>query len=407
MAQERPAAPRKSRPVSYRALGLFWAGVLLFVGLSAVSLQVLGPVPPPAPPAPPPPAVAPPPPPVPTPTPVVGAGIPEPDKELLEEITDNPGHFQPTIAKDEHREPSQFYASHAYDKSARPPFVAMVVSGAGLDQEETERLLNDLPGAIDVAFSAYMPGRDDDEDQRRAEENYRKGHAGAASPLPVRADALTARARATSHECLLSIPMEPSGYPTTNEGPKALVTSANEDAIKQNLEWALSRLGGCIGATSASDGLNGDRFAQTSPFFKYVVEQVTDRGLLYLDPQTGAPDLFVDNPGSIRLVDTIVDLPPNPDKPEEPASAARIDQRLDDLVTKAKLQGSAVGLAGPPTPLLLERLRVWVSALPSRGVTLVPLTAIPPPQPPPGAADPNADAQKASDTDKAQDQQKE
>ena len=60
-----------------------------------------------------------------------------------------------------------------------------------------------------------------------------------------------------------------------------------------------------------------------------------------------------------------------------------IDQRLAALERLATERGKAIGLAGPPKPVMLERIAVWANGLAARGVTLVPLTAIPGPPPPP------------------------
>ncbi len=41
----------------------------------------------------------------------------------------------------------------------------------------------------------------------------------------------------------------------------------------------------------------------------------------------------------------------------------------------------ALGVAGPLRPVTIERLRAWSRDLSSRGVTLVPVSALPPPHP--------------------------
>ncbi|MEJ0046801.1 MAG: divergent polysaccharide deacetylase family protein [Rhodospirillales bacterium] len=84
------------------------------------------------------------------------------------------------------RAPYSLYAAN-FDPTDKHPRVAMVVSGAGLDQDATLHLLADLPAAVDVAFSAYMPEALDEQ--------------------------FAARARQTGHECLVSIPMEPASFP--------------------------------------------------------------------------------------------------------------------------------------------------------------------------------------------------
>ena len=349
-----PGQPAPAAPVtSYRTLGLFWATVLVCLGAGASALQVLGPpphdaglaaaqpVPPQAAPAaeaavqPKQPAAA---------TPVMAA----PDAALMEPAADFPGRTLPVVGPG-NRTPLSVYAA-PFDATDKHPRVALVIAGAGLDQEQTLHLLNDLPGAVDVAFSPYMPENLDDQ--------------------------FAARTRATHHECLQSIPMEPTGYPLSEEGARSLLTGADSEQNRQNLEWALSRLPGCVGATGASDGQMGERFAQTGQGFADVLTEMSKRGLLYVDPRTGAPALATNDGANVRVVDLVIDQSPNA---EQGVTADLIDQRLATLEHMATVRGAAIGLAGPPKPILLERIAVWAHALAAHGVTLVPVSAIPGP----------------------------
>jgi len=333
---------------SFRPLAWFWAGVLGLSGGVAVVLALLGPpnaaavvtaarVTPPAQTAgpaeqhPAAPADAPLPP-VP-PLAMRGAPIADPNPDLLESAAGMPGQFLPRVAADG-RKPASVYAA-AFDPDERHPRVALIIDGAGLDQAVTHRLLSDLPAAIDVAWSAYTPF--------------------------AYAATLARMARQQGRECLVSIPMEPSGYPGVDEGSRALLTSATPAVNWQNLLWALSSVQGCVGATGASDGMLGERFAQSAQAFGDVRAELRRRGLIYLDP--GQVDVVIDRASSVA----------------EPAAADAIDERLADLTRAAQEHGSAIGLAGPPRPVMLERIAVWAHGLAAHGVVLAPLTALPTP----------------------------
>jgi polysaccharide deacetylase 2 family uncharacterized protein YibQ len=282
--------------------------------------------------------------------------IPAPLAALQEPAPDFPGHFLPIKGPDG-RTPMAAYAA-PFPAGDKHPRVVLVVDGAGHDIDLTEHLLNDLPGAVDVAFSAYM---EDD-----------------------RAGRLAALARKTGHECLVSIPMMPSNFPIEDEGIRQLQEGPDAEANRLNLEWSLSRLTGCVGATGASDGFMGERFAQDGLGFSQVLEEAGNRGLLYLDPRTGSPALASATVTPISVVDLVIDHSPNP---EQPVTADLIDQRLAALERLATERGVAIGLAGPPQPVLLERIAVWAHGLAARGVSLAPLTAV---QKPPKAADADA-----------------
>jgi polysaccharide deacetylase 2 family uncharacterized protein YibQ len=288
---------------------------------------------------------------------MTGSAIPEPDPALQEPAIDYADRMMPRVA-DNGRTPSVLYAA-AFDPSERHPRVALVLDGAGLDRALTEQAMKTLPSAIDLAFSAYAPASS--------------------------AARLAQAARRQGRECLVSIPMEPSGFPAAEEGDRSLLIGGDPGQNRQDLEWALSNVQGCVGATGGSDGLNGERFAATRQAFGDVLSAIDRRGLIYLDPRPLAPPPDDAMPGRSlpRIVDVIVD---HAASAEDPADAATIDRNLARLEKLALTRGTAIGLAGPPTPVLLDRLAVWAQGLAAHGLVLAPLTAIPPPSLPTEAA---------------------
>jgi len=339
---------------SFRPLLYFWLAIAAIAVLGALTLQLLGPPGPAALPEPPLvashvkhydiPGAAPPPP---------IASILKADPSLLEPSAETPSRLLPKIDENG-RTPAQAYAAN-FDPAERHPHIALVIDGIGLDRALSAKVLHDLPRMIDIAFSAYA--------------------------VPDAVASLLPMARAQGRECLVSIPMEPSGFPVVEEGDKMLLTGGIPEQNRLNLEWALSGVQGCVGATAAADGMAGERFAESRQAFGNVLAELDQRGLIYLDPRPGAPPPETPMAGHAlpRVVDVVVDRPTSPD---EPASAETIDKNLASLERIAAEHGSAIGLAGPPRPVLLERLAVWTNALTAHGVVLAPLTAIPPPRPP-------------------------
>ncbi len=330
-----PAKQAPARRSRYSGLIIFWVIVLSGSVIAASIIQALGPMPnatfyaiPKKP----------------VKLPPAGA-IAAPDMALQEAAPDVPGHFLPIVGPN-NRTVAQAYAA-PFDAADKHPRVALVITGLGLDQDQTLHVINDLPGAIDIAYSPYMPEAHEDK--------------------------LLASGRAGGHECLLEIPMEPAGFPLTEEGGKALLTGVDPEQNRQNLEWALARVPGCVGATGALDGLMGERYAQTGRGFAALLTETSKRGLIYLDPRTGAPAL-TDAPPGTYVADLVIDAAPNAD---EPMTGDLIDRRLALLEKLATERGAAIGLAGPPRPILLERVAIWAHGLAARGVSLAPLTSIP------------------------------
>jgi len=343
---------------SFRPLVIFWVFVLCLLGAGAATLQYLGPVAPhiavrakparvqeaapqlqpAAPAAPSVPAVPP---------------IMAPDASLQEPAVELPDRMLPRIA-DTGRTPAQAYAA-AFDPAEQHPRIALVIDGMGLDMALSQLVLRTLPRTIDIAYSAYAP----------------------AAVL----SALDKEARQQGRECLVSIPMEPSGYPAAEEGEKSLLTGNSPELNRLNLDWVLSNMPGCVGATGGSDGMEGERFAESRQSFADLLSTLDHRGLLYLDARPGPPPPDALQPGRAmpRDVDVIVDRALSAD---QPAGADAIDRNLATLERLAAEHGQAIGLAGPPRPVLLERLAVWANGLAARHLVLAPLSAIAPPHPP-------------------------
>ena len=126
----------------------------------------------------------------------------------------------------------QVYAA-GFDRSSRRPQVGVVLAGIGLIQAESDEAIRTLPHGITLAVSPYA--RDPSK--------------------------LLAAARAAEHEYLLSIPMEPQGFPLNDPGRQALMTNLSSDQNRTRLEWMLSRFAGYVGAIGAEGSLRGERFA--------------------------------------------------------------------------------------------------------------------------------------------------
>ena len=181
--------------------------------------------------------------------------IASPDPALLQPTADIPGGFLPRIATDG-RAPMQVYA-RGFDRSTQRPRVGLLLAGVGLNEADSEDAIRTLPGGITFAFSPYAN----------------------------RPQKLVDAARLAEHEFLISIPMEPQGYPLNDAGNQALLTGAPAGQNQQRLNWALTRITGYVGATGAlGTFLRGERLAQMSEQIGPVLQTLAARGLLYVDP---------------------------------------------------------------------------------------------------------------------------
>ncbi|MBC7802116.1 MAG: divergent polysaccharide deacetylase family protein [Gemmatimonadaceae bacterium] len=268
------------------------------------------------------------------PPPAVWNGrIAAPDPALLEPSRSFPLSTLPRVAADGSL-PRLVYRRPESAPAGRPR-VALLLAGLGLSAADARAAIESLPGSVTLAFSAYTPN----------------------------ADALVETARARGHEFLASLPMESDGFPMNDAGPRSLLTGATPGANRENLEWALSRIQGYVGVTAASDGFRGERFAAQTSTFALMMDEIGRRGLLYVDPRPGAPPPRTAG----RSVDLVID---------DPATRADIEAKLAALERIARERGSAMGLAGRPQAMTVEKIAAWIRGLEARGIDIVPISAL-------------------------------
>ncbi len=233
---------------------------------------------------------------------------------------------------------SRLVYARPVDPAEHRPRIAILMIGLGMSVNDSRTAIETLPGPVSLAFSPYA----------------------------VNTDPLQAASRQAGHEMLVSIPLEPQGYPLNDAGSHSLLTGAPPEQNAQNLDWALSRIQGYVGAVGALDGMRGERFAEQTSSLKSMLDELKRRGLLYVDPRPGrASELLPQVPG--RNVDLVIDDPP---------ARAEIEAKLAGLERIAREKGSALGLAGPLRPVTVERIAAWARGLGDRGIALVPVSAL-------------------------------
>jgi polysaccharide deacetylase 2 family uncharacterized protein YibQ len=273
-------------------------------------------------------------------TAITPLAIRAPDPDLLEPSAIYPGGMLPRIGPDGRR-PMRVYAARAEPPDARPR-VALLLSGIGMSETDSMEAIRATPAAVSLAVSPYS----------------------------FRPERLLLAARMAGHETFLSLPLEPDRYPIDDPGNRALLTGNTPGLNDQRLEWALTRFAGYVGATGALGGMRGERFGGAPELMAPLLRELASRGLMYVDPRPGAP------PPPLcagRGVDVVVD---------EPAVRTTIEANLARLEQAARDHGSALGLVGEPRPVTLDRIAAWASTLASRGIVLVPASALARPPPP-------------------------
>ncbi len=245
----------------------------------------------------------------------------------------------PKIAADGTR-PAEAFARAVKPLPGKPdaPRIALIVGGLGIGANATAEAIAKLPGVITLGIVPY--GSD--------------------------VAALAARARSAGHEVLLEVPMEPFDYPDNDPGPQTLLTSLAPQQNMDRLYWLMSRFQGYVGVANTM----GARFTASEPSFAPILRETAKRGLIYVDdgsnPRSVAGRIAGANNLPFARADVILDSVPTP---------AEIDHALGRLEMTARERSIAVGIASA-LPVSIDRIAKWAKAAESRGLLLVPVSAV-------------------------------
>jgi uncharacterized protein len=245
----------------------------------------------------------------------------------------------PKIAADGVR-PAEAFAQPVSPLPGRPdaPRIAIIVTGLGVSTKATSDAITRLPGPVTLAFMPY-----------------------ARDPA-----VMVGRARGGGHEVLLQVPMEPFEYPDNDPGPQALLTALAPQQNIDRLYWLMSRFQGYVGLVN----MMGGRFTASEQAFAPVLRETASRGLIFVDdgsnPRSVAGRIAGANNLPFVKADVVLDTVPTP---------AEIDRALNRLEMAARERGVAVGITSA-LPVSLTQIAKWAKAVASRGILLVPITAV-------------------------------
>ena len=244
----------------------------------------------------------------------------------------------PKIAADGVR-PADAFAQPVKALPGRPdaPRIAIIVSGLGVSAKDTANAIARLPGPVTLAFVPY--GSD---------------------------AALVAQARSRGHEVLLEVPMEPFDYPDNDSGPETLLTSLSPQQNIARLHWTMSRFQGYVGLIN----MMGARFTASEQAFAPVLRETGKRGLIFVDdgsnPRSVAGRIAGANNLPFAKAAVTIDAVPTPNE---------IDRALGRLERMARQRHIAVGIASA-LPVSIAHIAKWAKSAASRGILLVPITAV-------------------------------
>jgi uncharacterized protein len=267
---------------------------------------------------------------------VVPTEVPAVDPKFVEMTPHGP---VPRVAADGTR-PADAFARPVQPLPGKPdaPRIALIIGGLGVSANATADAIAKLPEEVTLGFVPY--GAD--------------------------VAAFATRARTAGHEILLQVPMEPFDYPDNDPGPQTLLTTLTPQQNIDRLYTVMGKIQGYVGMTNTM----GARFTASEESFSPILRETAKRGLIFVDdgsnPRSTAGRIA--GAGNLPLVhaDVVLDAVPTP---------AEIDRALDRLEMAARERSFAVGVSSA-LPVSIEHIAAWAKAAESRGLLLVPVTAV-------------------------------
>ena len=255
-----------------------------------------------------------------------------PERALLE---DSPYGPLPKRASDGRR-PLDVYARPW--SGARGARVAIVIGGLGVSQTGTQRAIASLPPEVTLAFAS----------QGNSISRW------------------MAEARRSGHEILMQLPMEPFDFPQVNPGRDTLLV---DDVGQENTDKLHRVLAKTTNYTGVVNYL-GARFTAEPAVMAPLVEELAQRGLLYLDDGTSArsvADRLAKEKGTaFAAADTTIDAQ---------RDRGAVLAKLDELERTARAKGFAIG-TGSAFDTTVEAVASWVAEATKRGIEIVPVSAL-------------------------------
>lgn len=230
--------------------------------------------------------------------------------------------------------PWQRYAALSEPNDGRP-MIAIVIDDVGLNRKRVRDLIA-LPKVLTLAFLPYAKGL-----SKSAE--------------------LT---RASGHEVMLHLPMEPLRE-SADPGPDALREKLSLEEIRVATLKNLAKFEGYVGVNNHM----GSKFTAFEPGMAVVMDILSDKGLLFLDSRTtasskgyrlakergmptGTRDVFLDN---------II-------------KETAILKQLAEVEKLAKKKGIAIAI-GHPHKETIAALSKWMPAIIDKGFHFIPISA--------------------------------
>lgn len=255
-----------------------------------------------------------------------------PDRQLIEQSDHGP---LPRRGEDGRRPFDVYARPWSGTRGAR---VAILIGGLGLSQTGTQNAIAGLPSSVTLAFA----------------------------PQGNSIGRWMQTARREGHEIMMQVPLEPFGYPQIDPGRNTLIATDTPADNLDRLHWALGRTTNYTGIVNYMGG----RFLSDPAAMDPIMQDLADRGLLFLDDGSAArsvvPDLALRKGVPFTVADFSIDSEQN---------RGAILKKLDELERTARAKGFALG-TGSAFNATISAVSAWINEASKRGIEIVPVSAL-------------------------------
>ena len=224
----------------------------------------------------------------------------------------------------------------AFSTTSKNPMIAIVVDDMGVDMIRSNKMLG-IPDIYTFSFLTYAPNL-------QSQINF---------------------AKTKGKEVMLHVPMEALNN-IYDYGPEVLSTKHSRSENLELLNTMLNRVSGYIGINNHM----GSKFTSDLPLLSGVIEELSKKGLMFLDSKTIASTKADEIVEHIKLPyasrDIFID---DSNKIED------IKKSLISLENIAKKRGYAIAICHPRDNTI-KVLQDWLPTLKEKGITSVPLSYI-------------------------------
>ncbi len=224
------------------------------------------------------------------------------------------------------------------DRKKNAATLSIIIGGVGLSKNTTKDIIN-LPSAVAISFSPYSPEI----------KHWVK------------------KAKGAGHEIFLDLPMENTGYPTSDPGSLGLVSFYGVEKNRINLKKILSVTSGYTGLLTPV----GEKFTHSLASIIPIIDSIKKSQLSFIYNEKEVSEGLREEISSkqVPVISKYVVI-------DDVLSRESIEMKLDKIREIIMDGGDSILAVGRPYPVTIKTVASWVEKNKKDGINIVPVSSI-------------------------------